>query len=173
MYNVEEVVVTAQFSPKKLDQSIYKVKVIDNSIVEKKGATNLSELISNELNFSPVRDAALGSSVRIQGLGGEHVKILVDGVPMVGRQNGILDLSQINVSSIDHIEIVEGPMSVVYGSNAMAGVINIITKENHRQSLTAGVEGYYETVGVYDFDANFLAEQGKEQPGIICRKVLF
>ncbi len=167
-----KLVVTAQFSPKRLDQSIYKVKVIDNSSVEKKGATNLSELISNELNFSPVRDAALGSSVRIQGLGGEHVKILVDGVPMVGRQNGILDLSQINVSSIDHIEIVEGPMSVVYGSNAMAGVINIITKENHRQSLTAGVEGYYETVGVYDFDANFLAEQGEEQYGLICRKVL-
>ncbi len=173
MYNVEELVVTAQFSPKKLDQSIYKVKVIDNSIVEKKGATNLSELISNELNFSPVRDAALGSSVRIQGLGGEHVKILVDGVPMVGRQNGILDLSQINVSSIDHIEIVEGPMSVVYGSNAMAGVINIITKENRRQSLTAGVEGYYETVGVYDLDANFSLNRGKNSFGLSAGRYFF
>ncbi len=172
-YDVEEVVVTAQFSPKRLDQSIYKVKVIGNSIVEKKGATNLSELISNELNFSPVRDAALGSSVRIQGLGGEHVKILVDGVPMVGRQNGILDLSQINVSSIDHIEIVEGPMSVVYGSNAMAGVINIITKENHRQSLTAGVEGYYETVGVYDFDGNFSLNSGRNSMGLSAGRYFF
>ncbi len=173
MYNVEEVVVTAQFSPKRVDQSIYKVKVLDNSAVEKKGATNLSELISNELNFSPVRDAALGSSVRIQGLGGEHVKILVDGVPMVGRQNGILDLSQINVSSIDHIEIVEGPMSVVYGSNAMAGVINIITKENQRQSLTAGVEAYYETVGVYDFDGNFSLNRGKNSVGLSAGRYFF
>jgi outer membrane receptor for ferrienterochelin and colicins len=169
----EEVVVTAQFSPKRIDQSIYKVKVIDNSIVEKKGATNLSELISNELNFSYERDAALGSTVRIQGLGGEHVKILVDGVPVVGRQNGILDLSQINVSSIDHIEIVEGPMSVVYGSNAMAGVINIITKENKRKSVSAGVEGYYETVGVYDLDANFSANTGKNAFGLSAGRYFF
>lgn len=173
LYDVDEVVVTAQFSPKRLDQSIYKVKMLDNSIVEKKGATNLSELISNELNFSPVRDAALGSSVRIQGLGGEHVKILVDGVPMVGRQGGILDLSQINVASIDHIEIVEGPMSVVYGSNAMAGVINIITKENQRQSLTAGAEGYYETVGVYDFDGNFSINRGRNSFGLSAGRYFF
>ncbi|MCF8378932.1 MAG: TonB-dependent receptor [Bacteroidales bacterium] len=172
-FNVGEVVVTAQFSPKKLDESIYKVKVIDNSVVEKKGATNLSELISNELNFSPTRDAALGSSVRIQGLGGEHVKILIDGVPMVGRQNGILDLSQINVASISHIEIVEGPMSVVYGSNAMAGVINIITKENTRQSLAAGIETYYETVGLYDVDGTFSVNKGKNSFGLSLGRNFF
>lgn len=169
----EEVVVTAQFSPKRIDQSIYKVKVIDNSIVEKKGATNLSELISNELNFSYERDAALGTTVRIQGLGGEHVKILVDGVPMVGRQNGILDLSQINVSSIDHIEIVEGPMSVVYGSNAMAGVINIITKENKRKSLTAGADAYFESVGVYDVNGNFSMNTGKSAFGLSAGRYFF
>jgi len=169
----DEVVVTAQFSPKRIDQSIYKVKVIDNSIVEKKGATNLSELISNELNFSYERDAALGSTVRIQGLGGEHVKILVDGVPLVGRQNGILDLSQINVSSIDHIEIVEGPMSVVYGSNAMAGVINIITKENKRESISASVDGYFESVGVYDLNASFSANTGKNAFGINLGRYFF
>ncbi len=171
--NVDEVVVTAQFSPKKIDESIYKVRVIDNSVVENKGATNLTELISNELNFSPVRDAALGSSVRIQGLGGEHVKILIDGVPMVGRQNGILDLSQINVASIDHIEIVEGPMSVVYGSNAMAGVINIITKENKRKSISAELEGYYETVGVYDLDGNFSINKGKSTLGLSLGRYFF
>lgn len=173
IYGVDELVVTAQFSPKKVDQSIYKVKVIDNSIVEKKGATNLSDLISNELNFSPVRDAALGSSVRIQGLGGEHVKVLVDGVPIIGRQNGILDLSQINVASIDHIEVIEGPMSVVYGSNAMAGVINIITKENKRQSFQSGIEAYYETVGVYDFDANFSINKEKNSLGLSLGRYFF
>lgn len=172
-YAVEEVVVTAQFSPKKLDQSIYKVKVLDNSLVENKGASNLNDLISNELNFSPVRDAALGTSVRIQGLGGEHVKILIDGVPMVGRQNGILDLSQINVSNIDHIEVVEGPMSVVYGSNAMAGVINIITRENKRRSLRAGVDGYYESVGVYDLNADVSLNTGKTAGGLSFGRYFF
>ncbi len=172
-FGMDEVVVTAQFSPVKIDQSIYKVRTINNSIVEKKGATNLSELISNELNFSPVRDAALGTSVRIQGLGGEHVKVLVDGVPMVGRQNGILDLSQINVASIDHIEIVEGPMSVVYGSNAMAGVINIITKENNRKCLNTGVDAYYESVGVYDLDATVSYNKGRHNAGLTAGRYFF
>lgn len=171
--SMEDVIVTAQISPKKADQSIYKVKVINSSIVEKKGATNLSDLMSNELNFSPVRDAALGSSVRIQGLGGEHVKILVDGVPMIGRQNGILDLSQINVAFIDHIEIVEGPMSVVYGSNAMAGVINIITKENKRPSLNSSLNSYYESVGIYDFDGLFSYRKGKNSFGFSTGRYFF
>lgn len=172
-YGMNEVVVTAQFSPVKIDNSIYKVRTINNNVVEKKGATNLSELISNELNFSPVRDAALGTSVRIQGLGGEHVKVLVDGVPMVGRQNGILDLSQINVASIDHVEIVEGPMSVVYGSNAMAGVINIITKENKRKSVQSGIDTYYESVGVYDLDASFSVNKGKSNAGLTLGRYFF
>lgn len=172
-FGMNEVVVTAQFSPVKVDQSIYRVRTIGNKAVESKGASNLSELISNELNFSPVRDAALGASVRIQGLGGEHVKILVDGVPMVGRQNGILDLSQINVADIDHIEIIEGPMSVVYGSNAMAGVINIITKENRRESLQAGAEAYYESVGVYDTDASFSVNKGRHNAGLNLGRYFF
>ena len=53
-------------------------------------------------------------------------RILVDGVPVIGRLDGNIDLSQINLENVDHIEIVEGPMSVIYGSNALAGVVNFI-----------------------------------------------
>ena len=65
MTGFEEVVVTAQFSPKRIDQSIYKVKVIDNSVVENKGATNLSELISNELINWTLSDQYRRADIRV------------------------------------------------------------------------------------------------------------
>jgi len=151
-FEMDEVVVTAQYSPRRVDQSIYNVKVIDSRKIREKGATNLSELLNNELSVRISNDAALGSSMSIQGLSGEHVKILIDGVPVIGRMNGNIDLSQINMHNVDHIEIVEGPMSVIYGSNALAGAVNIITKENTRNKLAAWQNSYVESVGVYNFD---------------------
>jgi outer membrane receptor for ferrienterochelin and colicins len=149
---VDEVVITAQYSPRRVDQSIYNVSIINDRVIRERGATNLSEALYNELGVRISNDAALGTSMSIQGLSGEHVKILIDGVPVIGRMNGNIDLSQINMYNVDHIEMVEGPMSVVYGSNALAGAVNIITKENTRGSLSGWVNSYLESVGVYNFD---------------------
>ncbi|MFC2116488.1 TonB-dependent receptor domain-containing protein [Bacteroidota bacterium] len=160
-FEMDEVVVTAQYSPRRADQSIYNVKVIDNRKIRQKGATNLSELLNNELGIRISNDAALGSSMSIQGLSGEHVKILVDGVPVIGRMNGNIDLSQINMYNVDHIEMVEGPMSVIYGSNALAGAVNIITKENTRSRLAVWQNSYVESVGVYNFDLGASGNFGK------------
>lgn len=149
---MNEVVVTAQYAPQRVDQSIYKVKVINSRQIEEKAANNLTDLLNSELNIRINQDGALGSSMNLQGLSGEHVKFLVDGVPVIGRMNGNIDISQLNLYNVDHIEIIEGPMSVVYGSNALAGVINIITKENKNTTLNAYGRGYLESVGIYNFD---------------------
>jgi len=150
--SIDEVVVTGQFKPVKADKSIYKINVISKTEIENKAANNLTELLSNDLSVQFTRDGALGNSIRMMGLTGEHVKVLVDGVPVIGRQNGILDLDQVSMQRVKHIEIIEGPMSVIYGSNAMAGVINLITKDNFRPEFMASLDGYYETVGTYNFD---------------------
>lgn len=149
---MNEVVITAQYAPQRADQSIYKVKVISSRQIEQKAANNLNDLLSSELNIRISQDGALGTSMSLQGLSGEHVKFLVDGVPVIGRMNGNIDISQLNLYNVDHIEVIEGPMSVVYGSNALAGVINIITKENKNTRINAFAKGYMESVGVYDFD---------------------
>jgi outer membrane receptor for ferrienterochelin and colicins len=155
IFDLDEVVVTGQASAKKSDQSVYKVNVISRQDIDKKAAVNLSTLLNNELNINIARDGILGRTLSIRGLGGEHVKILVDGIPVVGRQNGIIDLDQLNLNNVDHIEIVEGPLSVIYGSNALGGVINIITRRQTATRLSAGINTYYETVGIYNADANF------------------
>ncbi|MCU0371309.1 MAG: TonB-dependent receptor, partial [Bacteroidales bacterium] len=149
---MNEVVVTAQFAPQRVDQSIYKVKVINSRQIESKAANNLNDLLNSELNIRITQDGALGTSMSMQGLSGEHIKFLIDGVPVIGRMNGNIDISQLNLYNVDHIEVIEGPMSVVYGSNALAGVINIITKENKNTRLSAYGKGYLESVGIYNFD---------------------
>ncbi|HSG68040.1 MAG TPA: TonB-dependent receptor [Bacteroidales bacterium] len=152
VFNINEVVVTAQYTPERADKSIYKVNLISSKQIEEKSANNLNDLLGSELNFRVSQDGALGSSLSIQGLSGEHIKFLVDGVPVIGRMNGNIDISQLNLYNVDHVEIIEGPMSVVYGSNALAGVINIITKQSMNGSFRANASTYVESVGVFNFD---------------------
>jgi len=152
--NMEEVVVTGQYTPERSDKSIYKVQVIDANQIQSQNAVNLEELLSTQLNIKISHDAALGSKMKLQGIGGENVKILVDGVPVIGRMNGDIDMSQISLTNIERIEMVEGPMSVNYGTNALAGVINLITKDHVNNSVEAHINTYAESVGQYNVDGN-------------------
>jgi outer membrane receptor for ferrienterochelin and colicins len=90
--------------------------------------------------------------MQLQGVGGNNIKILIDGVPVVGRENGSVDLSQINLQNVDRIELVEGPMSVNFGTDALGGVINIITKKQKQGSSTAKIGTYLESISQYNVD---------------------
>jgi outer membrane receptor for ferrienterochelin and colicins len=150
---INEYVVTSYAIPTKVQESVYKVRIIDRARIEGQGAQTLRDLLTNDLNVRITQDAALGSSIKMQGVGGENVKIMVDGVPLIGRLDGNLDLSQINLNNVEKIEIIEGSTSTIYGSNAMGGVINIITKKTQNHNLEGNTKFYYETVGTYNFDA--------------------
>ena len=146
--NMDEVVVTAQYTPERADKSIYRIEVINARQIEQKAATNMADLLKDQPTMRVGQDAIFGTTLKMQGLSGENVKFLMDGVPMVGRMNGNFDLNQINLYNVDHIEVIEGPMSVIYGSNALAGVINIITKENRSSLFNATATAYTESVGL-------------------------
>jgi outer membrane receptor for ferrienterochelin and colicins len=161
VYNIDEVVVTGQYTPQRVDKSIYRVRVIGAKQIEQKASNNLSELLAGELNIRASHDGALGSRITLQGLGGEHVKFLIDGVPVIGRMNGNIDLGQLNLYNVEHIEVIEGPMSVIYGSNALAGVVNIITRENKHTTYSSNATAYYESVGTYNFNADASVRKGR------------
>lgn len=154
-FDFDEVVVTGQNKPVSVDKSIYSIKLIGEKRIEQTASNNLADLLKTQANIQINNDPSLGSSLKLQGISGENIKILIDGVPVIGRLNGNIDLSQLNLSEVDHIEIVEGPMSVIYGSNALGGVINIITKQNKYANLKAGADLYYESVGVYNANGRF------------------
>ena len=150
-YQMDELVVTGQYKPETVDKSIYNIKVMSSRNLESRAVVNLNEALAGELNIRSSHDNSLGSSITMQGLEGEHIKFLIDGVPVIGRQDGNIDLQQLNLQNVDHIEVIKGPMSVVYGSNALAGVINVITKDPDRQKLSVIGNAYYESVGKFDF----------------------
>jgi len=153
-FGLDEVVVTGQYKAVSVDKSIYNIKYIGKPRIENQAANTMAELLSKELNFRINNDPSTGASLDLQGISGENVKILVDGVPVIGRLDGNIDMNQLNLDNVDHIEIVEGPMSVIYGSNALGGVVNIITRENRYTQFRAGVNGYYESVGVYNLNGS-------------------
>ncbi|MEN8194243.1 MAG: TonB-dependent receptor, partial [Bacteroidota bacterium] len=148
---LDDVVVTGQYTPQKADKSIYKIDVVDSRQMEQRGVNNLADALSLESNINIRSDPTTGTSIEIQGMSDEQVKYLIDGIPIVGRVDGRVDLSQINMDNVDHVEIVQGPMSVVYGSNAIAGVINIITKKNKTNKNIAKVNGYIDNNENYNF----------------------
>ena len=72
-------------------------------------------------------------------------------------------MSQINLNDIERIEIVEGPLSVNYGTDALAGTINLITRKTNKEKLQVSLNSYYETVGQYNLDAGMQYRLGKHQ----------
>jgi outer membrane receptor for ferrienterochelin and colicins len=161
--NMNDVVVTGQYAPNSVQKSVYEVKVISSETIRTKGATNLREALQNELNIDLGQDQIFGSNLSINGISGEGVKIMVDGVPLIGRLDGKLDLSQININNVERIEVVEGPLSVMYGTDALGGVLNIITKNFQTDKVNLNLKGYYETVGQYNVELNGGFTFGKNQ----------
>ncbi len=158
---LDELVVTGQYGENSLNKSVYKVKVIDLKRIQLQGAFNLQQLLQNELNIRISQDPILGGSLQLQGVGGNNIKILIDGVPVVGRENGNIDLSQINLNNVERIEMVEGPMSVNFGTDALGGVINIITKKQKQETKNAKLNLYTESVGQYNADLSLGAGNKK------------
>ncbi|MFZ6010933.1 MAG: TonB-dependent receptor plug domain-containing protein [Bacteroidota bacterium] len=147
---LDEVVVTGQYESQSLRKSVYQVRVITSERIQSQGSTRLQDVLSNELNIRFSQDLALGgSNLSMQGLSGQNVKVLLDGVPITGRQGtgNEININQTNINSVDRIEIVEGPMAVTYGADALAGVINIITKKPDDEKLSAYAKIHEETVG--------------------------
>ncbi|MDR1859625.1 MAG: TonB-dependent receptor [Bacteroidales bacterium] len=142
---IDEVVVTGQFVPQSLRSSLFKVKVIGSATLRQKAAVTPESALNTVMGIRLNNDMNTGETdFEIMGMSGQNVKVLLDGVPLVDRSSTRQCLSQLDVNTIARIEIVEGPMSVNYGADALAGVVNIITKQATpdagRLSLSAKVQ---------------------------------
>jgi outer membrane receptor for ferrienterochelin and colicins len=145
--SIDDIVVTAQVGAKTTSGSVIPVRVIDRKKLDLMAAQTLKDVLTNETGIRISQDNILGSSISMQGLTGENIKILIDGVPVIGRQNGNIDLSQIDMTNVERIEIAEGPLSIMYGSNALGGVINIITRKNVVAAKRFLLKEYVESIG--------------------------
>lgn len=145
---LDQVVVTGQFEPQSVRQSVYQVRTISNERIMLRSPVNVQGVLSTELGIRFSNDITLGTAdISLMGMSGRNVKILLDGIPLLDRGDTRESLNQIDINSIDRIEIVDGPMSVIYGSDALAGVINIITKKYKDSSLAVDARVHEETAG--------------------------
>lgn len=148
---LEETVVTGVAMPVKIQNALSQYRVITKEAMKAQGAVTVADALSTQLNINLGNDRVLGSNITLQGLGGDKVKVLIDGLPVNGRENGNIDLGQLTLNNVARIEIVQGPMSVAYGSDALGGVINIITAKP-KKAVEASAGFNWEGVEKYNAD---------------------
>jgi len=147
---MNEVVVTATKTEQKPEDVTQSVTVITADDIKKSGATNVGDILSTTPGATVTNYGPLGAlqSIELRGSSYQQVLVLLNGMRLNSGSAGGFDLSELPVSldSIERIEIVRGPASALYGSDAMGGVINIITKKPTKPATTlsgaAGDNGY-------------------------------
>jgi len=168
---IAPVIVSATRVPTPADQVASSVTVITSDDIEAKQQRTLPEVLNDLPGINVVQTGSPGgtTSVYIRGANANHTKVLIDGIDVSDPSSvdGSFDFSQILASNIERVEVLRGPQSGLYGSYAIGGVINIITKTGKGPAqFTASVEGgsfgtFNQTAGMsgstdrfsYNFDA--------------------
>lgn len=145
--DLDDFVVTAQYKPTHYKNALYKTSIIKEAAFEKRGVNQLDQALTISPKIRISYDPRLGTQLRLRGMPATNVAILIDGIPVIGRSDGGLDLSQIALNTIERIELIEGPVSAIYGNNAAGGVINLITKKSQVKPFTAQLSAQAESIG--------------------------
>jgi outer membrane receptor for ferrienterochelin and colicins len=140
---LDQVVVTATRTPKALKDAPVVTRLITANDIKIADATNIQDLLTEQmpgLEFGYAMNQE--TSLNMNGFGGNAVLFLVDGERLAGETMDNVDYSRLNLDNVGRIEIVKGAASALYGANAVAGVINIISRENS-EPWTANVNTRY------------------------------
>ncbi len=130
---LNEVVVTGTGTEHYLKDAPVQTEVITGKALEQYQARSIDDLLSGLCPSLTFHDGDMGSHIQLNGLNNDYLLIMVNGKRMNGDIGGQNDLNQLNPANIERIEIVKGAASSLYGSDAIAGVINIITKRNREK----------------------------------------
>lgn len=132
---LQEVVVTATGTGNLLRNVPVQTEVITRKMIDSYGGSSIEDILGGLTSSFAFNEGDMGSQAQLGGLGNNYILILVDGKRLHGDNGGENDLSLIDPHNIEKIEIVKGAQSALYGSDAMAGVINIITKKHNTEGL--------------------------------------
>ncbi|MHB1330252.1 MAG: TonB-dependent receptor, partial [Gemmatimonadales bacterium] len=124
-----ELVVTASRREQRASESAIAVTRISGAEIDAAAAAALDQAIATVPGLAMLPNTPTGANLAIRGIAGPRVLVLIDGEPTVGAMLENRDLSRISTVAADHIEVVKGPMSALYGSDALGGVVNLITRD--------------------------------------------
>ena len=143
--SLQEVVVTGTGTQHLLKNAPVQTEVISHRVLDSFGGKSIEEILSGLTASFAFSEGDMGSQMQMGGLGNNYILILIDGKRIHGDVGGENDLSLIDPHNIERIEIVKGAQSALYGSDAMAGVINIITKKHTQAGIYADNSTRYGT----------------------------
>jgi outer membrane receptor for ferrienterochelin and colicin len=148
---VDEIVVTAERGRGRASDAAAAVRTLNRAELERRAGTDLTTVLRDVpgVQIDPV--VGSGAGVILQGLGSDRVLVLLDGAPLAGRIGGEFDISRISPSQLERVEIVEGPQSTLYGSTAIGGVVNLLTRRDAGRHLELGT--HIGSLGQRDFRA--------------------
>lgn len=128
-YSLNPVVVTGSGHHQRLKSTAAPVRVLSSAEIRGQGITTFSEAVTRMMPQVTMAPNSMGSQLRLNGLGGKYILILVNGRKLSGDISNNVDLNRINMARVKRIEVLDGAASSLYGSDAIAGVINIITDQ--------------------------------------------
>ncbi len=145
---LEPVVITATRTARTADTTLASVSVITRKDIERLQAQSVQDLLRNEVGFSVANNGGAGklSNAFIRGTESDHVLVLIDGIKIGSATSGTTAFQNLPIEQIERIEIVRGPRSSLYGSEAIGGVIQIFTRKGNKQTrpdFSASVGKYY------------------------------
>ena len=158
---LDAVVVTASRREQRLKDAVVPIEVVSRAEIERTGAPDVAAVLVEQVGIQLEGGTPTGAGVQLQGFGAQRVLILVDGQPLVGRLNGNLDASRIPASMVERIEVVKGPQSTLYGSDAIGGVINIITRRPSAGRSELALQAIGGQQGRAEASASYLRSRGR------------
>lgn len=126
-YQSKAIVVTGTRAETPIERAPVRVELISGEQSRGTAISTVGELLREQAGVI-LAPGSIRSGVQLMGLGPDYTLILVDGQPLTGRVGGVIDLQRVSVGNVERIEIVRGPLSSLYGGDALAGVVNIITR---------------------------------------------
>ena len=135
--SLQEVVITGTGTQHLLKDAPVQTEVITQKMLRQYGGKSLEDILAGLTASFAFNEGDMGSQMQLNGLGNNYILILIDGKRIHGDVGGENDLGLIDPHNIEKIEIVKGAQSALYGSDAMAGVINIITKKHTEKGIFA------------------------------------
>ena len=129
---LEAVLVTAGGRPQRRSEIAIPISEVTAEEIRISGAPSADQLLDEMPGIQTTAKAPVGSSIQIRGIGDSRVLVLIDGQPANGALLENRDLSRVSLSGVERVEVVKGPLSTLYGSDALGGVINVITQAPER-----------------------------------------
>lgn len=147
--SLEDVVITATRTKRQLSTVPMPVTLVSKNDIKESNTLRLNNILQEQTGLIVVNDH--GQGIQMQGMDASYTMVMINGVPLVGRTAGTFDLDRIAVGNIEQLEIVKGPSSSLYGSEAMAGVINIITPLP-KKGIHGALSGMLQTNNTQDYN---------------------